>query len=184
MQTVAAAVRCVAVYSTADSRLGVSTDAWSQMASHHPHGTSPAAHTNAGSCGYLSIAGRKEMLIRSTRSASAAQASYSLIQCFVHTCTQTYTSLPTRSRLCTPHSSSSSLFIVRLLVLGRLLRSSRRVDTSTTSDFSPPDRFSTPSRIRHKLPQCPRRREARCKAVRSKRPRHRMYITQVASQRG
>ena len=60
--------------------------------------TSPARHiprhTNAGSCGYLSIAGRKEMLIRSTRSASAAQASYSRIS-----------ALSTRAHLEDLHSS-------------------------------------------------------------------------------
>jgi hypothetical protein len=46
------------------------------------------------------------------------------------------------------------------------------------------DRSSTASGIRHKLLQCPRRREARCRAARSRRPRHRMYIMQAASQRG
>ena len=54
----------------------------------------------------------------------------------------------------------------------------------TIFDFSPPDRSSAPSRIRHKPTQCPRRREARCRAAQSKRPRHRMYIMHPASQHG
>jgi hypothetical protein len=145
----------------------------------HPPPTSKA---NAGSRGYLSIAERKESQIHSD-SAGVILSHHSQPVLCPHVLLLT-SSPETFSRLTPSLYTSLPLFIARLLVLGRLLRSPRRVYTPTTFDFSPPDQSSTPSRIRHKLLQCPKRREARCRAARSRRPRHRMYIMQAASQRG
>ena len=144
-----------------------------------PHGTSPACRV-------------VRLLIDSRAQTDASQIhSYSAGVILSHlsasalstqTCVPFFRDFLTSTHLTPP--LPLSLFKARLLVLGRLLRSSRRVCTSTTFDFSPPDQYRTPSRIRHKLLQCLRRREARCRAAQSKRPRHRMYIMQVASQRG
>lgn len=91
--------------------------------------------------------------------------------------------LPTLSRFTPPHPLS--LHSLRVCWCWVACYAPLAVCTKhTTFDFSPPDRISTPSRIRHKLPQCPRRREARCRAAQSKRPRHRTHIMQVASLRG
>jgi hypothetical protein len=174
------------VYSTADWSVN-STGAWSQMASQHA--TSPgsrhiprrAPRQMQGRAATYRLPGAK-MQIHSDSAGVILSHSQPVLCPHVQADLR---SLPRLSRL-----KHASLFLSLFIHCAFAGAGSLATLLSPCTQPIPRirlfalDRSSTASRIRHKLFQCPRRREARCRAARSRRPRHRMYIQQAASQRG
>ena len=151
------------------------------MASQHETGRTAKAPCTSPACCRVArrvidkVAGRKDMEIHSVLGVILSHSQPVL-------CSHVLDPhpLPTLSRLTPPHPLS--LYPLRVCWCWVACYALLAACTQPVAfDFSPPDRSSTPSRIRHKPFQCPRRREARCRAARSKRPRHRTYIMQLAS---